>query len=401
MMQASKPFSVPASEIDHRLIKIRQIMRQEKIDALLVVQRTDLFYFSGTAQNGVLFIPSEGAPLLFIKKYLPRARSETPLENVIGIRSIKEIPDLIRTIRGHVPDVLGLEFDVLPVRDFNFWRQLLPGHRWVDASTAILTARMLKSKWEIAQLERTAARSGRTFEHMRHILRPGLTEMEFAGLYEAFARRQGHGGHLNVRNYQALGYPWHVLSGKSGGMVGLLDSPASGEGSSAAFPCGAGPKRLEAGEPIMVDLGFVHNGYHMDETRMFAIASMPEKAARACRATIEIHDAVIARCRPGAVSGALFEYAVTLAAELGYADQFLGPPGHKVSFIGHGIGLELIEPPFIAKGKPDLLQAGMTLALEPKMVFEGEFSAGIESVVHVSENGSRLITKIPVETFVC
>jgi len=375
-------------------------MQVEGIGALLIVQRTDLFYFSGTAQNGLLFLPLDGDPLLFIKKYLPRAQAETPLEKVIGVQSIKEIPDSIRELHGPLPDVVGLELDVMPVNDFNFYRHLFAAHLYVDASTAILRVRMLKSDWEITQMEQAAESSKQTFEYMRRTLCPGLSEMEFAGLFETFARTRGHGGHLKVRNYQALGYPWHVLSGSSGGMVGLLDSPASGQGTSAAFPCGAGPKKLVTGEPIMVDMGFVYNGYHMDETRMFAIDSMPDKALRACEAAITIHNAVIPQCRPGTSAETLFKFAEEMAVELGYADQFLGPPGHKVRFIGHGIGLELIEPPFIAQGKPDILQPGMTLALEPKMVFEGEFAAGVESVIHITSNGAQLLSKIPVETFV-
>ncbi len=376
-------------------------MQIEGIGALLIIQRTDLFYFSGTAQNGVLFLPLDGAPLLFIKKYLPRAQSETPLEKIIGIESITEVPDLIRQRHGPLPDRVGLELDVMPVNDFNYYNHLFKFRHTVDASAAILKVRMLKSDWEITQMAHTAECSRRTFEHMRRIIRPGLSEMEFAGMYEAFARIQGHGAQLKVRNYQTLGYPWHVLSGNSGGMVGLLDSPASGQGTSAAFPCGAGSKKLVKGEPVMVDMGFVCNGYHMDETRMFAIGPLPDKAAQACQAAIAIHNAVISQCRPGISAAALFEYAVAFASGLGYAEQFLGPPGHKVRFIGHGIGLELIEPPLIAKGKPDVLQPGMTLALEPKMVFEGEFAAGVESVIHITSTGARLLSKIPVQTFVC
>ncbi len=394
-------FKTPTPEIDRRLSAIRKAMRVQGIGALLIVQRTDLFYFSGTAQNGVLFLPLDGIPLLFIKKYLPRAQTESPLENVIGIQSIKEVPDLIRKLHGPLPDTIGLELDVMPVNDFNHYSKLFSVRHYVDASAAILKIRMLKSDWEITQMDHTAECSRRTFEHMRDIIRPGLSEMEFAGLYETFARTRGHGGHLKVRNYQTLGYPWHVLSGSSGGMVGLLDSPASGQGTSAAFPCGAGPKKLVPNEPIMIDMGFVYNGYHMDETRMFAIDSLPDKAAQACEAAITIHNAVISHCRPGISAEMLFKHAEEFAAELGYADQFLGPPGHKVRFIGHGIGLELIEPPFIAKGKSDILQPGMTLALEPKMVFEGEFAAGVESVIHMTPNGARLLSKIPVQTFIC
>jgi Xaa-Pro dipeptidase len=90
-----------------------------------------------------------------------------------------------------------------------------------------------------------------------------------------------------------------------------------------------------------------------------------------------------------------------LATSLGYAETYLGPPGYKVSFVGHGIGLELIEPPFIAKNREEPLEPGMTVALEPKIVFQDEFIAGIESVFRVSESGSQLISKIPTEIFSC
>jgi Xaa-Pro aminopeptidase len=225
--------------------------------------------------------------------------------------------------------------------------------------------------------------------------------MEFAGIYETFARRHGHGGKLRVRDYQTEGYPWHILSGKSGGVVGLLDSPASGEGTSIAFPCGAGNKPLAAQEPIMIDFGTVLNGYHMDETRMFAIDSMPDKAMKACHAAIEIHNRILDEVKPGVTCCDLFQISVSKAKSLGYSEQYLGPPGHKVTFIGHGIGLELIEPPIISRGAEDHMEPGMVFALEPKMVFQNEFSAGIESVFLVTETGYRLISQIPAKVFIC
>jgi Xaa-Pro aminopeptidase len=86
---------------------------------------------------------------------------------------------------------------------------------------------------------------------------------------------------------------------------------------------------------------------------------------------------------------------------MGFRDVFLGPNGHQVSFIGHGIGIELIEPPIIARGRKDPLQAGMVFALEPKLVYEDEFAAGVESVFRVTESGGRLISRVPVEIFIC
>ncbi|RPI76581.1 MAG: aminopeptidase P family protein, partial [Desulfobacteraceae bacterium] len=141
--------------------------------------------------------------------------------------------------------------------------------------------------------------------------------------------------------------------------------------------------------------------YHMDVTRMFAMGSMPDEALRAYEAAIEIHIEVIARAKPGVSLEELFNYSVSKAGELGYADTYLGPKGYQVTFIGHGVGVELVEAPLIAKGKKDLLEAGMTFALEPKIVYQDQFIAGIESVCLVTDTGCRLLSPVPVEVFKC
>ena len=396
-----KDFKVPANEIQKRKARIQKALQQSGIGGLFIAQRVDLFYFSGTAQNGYLYMPAEGELLLCIKKYLPRAKEETTLKNLVEIQSIKEIPALISDFYGGLPEVLGFELDVVPVLEFNFYRSLFPEQKCMDGSSLILRTRLNKSTWEIERLEKTAELSLKTFEYAKEVIQPGLSEIEFSGIIETFSRKMGHGAGLRVRDYQTEGYPWHILSGRSGGMIGLLDSPSSGEGTSAAFPCGAGRKLLAKNEPIMIDFGTVLNGYHIDESRMFVMGSMPDRALDACRAAIEIHNGVLERAKPGVTMGELFQHAWDLAASLGYEETYLGPPGYKVTFVGHGIGLELIEPPFVAKNREEPLQPGMTIALEPKIVFEDEFIAGIESVFLVTESGSRLISKVPTEIFTC
>lgn len=94
-MESLNHFKVPASEIEARTLNIQRLLQQENIGGLFIVQRVDLFYFSGTAQNGFIYIPDEGSPLLFIKQYLPRARRESEIADILKIDSIKEIPGMI------------------------------------------------------------------------------------------------------------------------------------------------------------------------------------------------------------------------------------------------------------------------------------------------------------------
>ena len=390
----------PASEIARRIQSLQGKMQQSEIEGFLIIQRVDLLYFAGTAQNGFLYIPAQGDPLLLIKRYAPRAREESSITDIIEISSPKDVPGRIIDIYGRLPKAMAFELDVLPVTHFDFYRQLFPTKTHVDGSALIHQARSVKSPWEIERMENTARLSAKTFQYIQNHLKEGYTEMEFAGMFEAFARKIGHAGKLRVRNYQSEVYPWHVLSGPNGGKMGFLDSPFSGEGTSVAFPVGAGFRKMAAHEPILIDLGFVYNGYHMDETRMFAIGSMPKKAMDASMAAIEIHDAILEAAKPGISINRLYEISVDKAKALGYGETYLGPPGYKVSSVGHGIGLDLVEQPIISAKNETLLQPGMTLAIEPKINFINEFGVGIESVFTVTETGCRIISRVPKKIFI-
>ncbi|MCK7514067.1 MAG: hypothetical protein MZV70_65335 [Desulfobacterales bacterium] len=114
---------------------------------------------------------------------------------------------------------------------------------------------------------------------MRTVIAPGLTEMEFAGMFEAYARTIGHGGKLRVRHYNTEGYSWHVLSGTSGGTGGGAGFTGERRRHLSRLPGRApGNRRLRPVSRSWWTWAPVMNGYHMDETRMFAIGSMPEKA---------------------------------------------------------------------------------------------------------------------------
>ena len=132
---------------------------------------------------------------------------------------------------------------------------------------------------------------------------------------------------------------------------------------------------------------------------MFSIGKMDPKFIEAYEACREIHHAVLDGIRPGADSQDLFMKTLPLAEQLGYKDSYLGPPRLQTRFIGHGIGLELNEPPFLARGQSYPLEEGMTLAVEPKIVFPGEGAVGIENTVVVTRNGYDLLTPLDQEIF--
>ncbi len=396
------PFApTPEIEIKNRILLAQKHMAALNMDALFLSHKPDIFYFSGTAQDCYLYIPVDDTPILFVKRYLPRAQQETNLAQIQSIKSIKDIPELIETRFKKLPKTLGLAFDVVPVKDYLFYQKLFVSSQLVDGNRVIESCRQIKSEFEIGQLEAAAKVSAKTFDYMKKQIRPGISEMAFCGMFESFSRTLGHSGKLLTRHYRLEGFPFHLMSGKTGGLPGALDSPVCGTGSSNAYPYGAGPKLLEKNEPILIDFGTLLNGYHMDESRMFVMGKMPQQAMDAGLASIEIINRLKEKMTPGTPMGEVFDHAVDMAASFGLEDAFLGLPNLKSKFIGHGIGLELVETPVIAKGKKELLLPGMVFAVEPKFIFKNKYAAGIESVIHVTEKGSRFLSVTENKIFVC
>jgi len=382
----------PPNEIEDRLAKVRTAMKANEIEALWVVEKMDYYYLSGTAQDGFLFVPAEGAPLLVVKRELERARIESPLKQVVGFRSLRELPGVIQSHWGRLPKNIGIELDLLPVRDYLKYQELFPGMRFKDSSSMLRDVRKIKSPFEIGLMKMSGEIGRKVYEEAGRLLKEGMTESEFGGLLEAVAKKHGHEGLLRVRSLNYEAYSWHVLSGLSGGIVSQSDSPMGGLGLSPAFPVGASRRAMRGHEPILLDFGICYHGYQTDRTRMYSIGRMDQKFIDAYEACREIHNAILEAIRPGRDCEELFTMTLPLAEKLGYKDSYLGPPGLQTRFIGHGIGLELNEFPFLAQGQSYPLEAGMTLAVEPKIVFPGEGAVGIEDTVVVTRDGFDMLT---------
>jgi Xaa-Pro aminopeptidase len=391
----NNPFSasVPSCEILNRIHALKTRMEKTGTAAVFLTHKPDIYYFSGTAQDAYLYVPVDHDPLLFVKRYLPRAMAETGIDQVIPVESITRIPERIQSLYSRLPGSLGLAFDVVPVRDFQFFQTLFDPAVLTDATSMITDCRMIKSDWELDQMKIVAGLSKDTFSFVCDHLTPGESEIAFCGRVEAFARTHGHSGKLLVRHYRAEGFSHHLMSGISGGMGGALDSPVCGTGTCSAYPYGAGHKLIQENEPILLDLGTMVNGYHMDETRMMVMGTLPPEAEQAGQAAIDILCHVLERMKPGVTAGEVFTAAVDRAEQLGLGETFLGEPGLKSRFIGHGVGLELVEAPILSRGNPQILMPGMVFAVEPKFIFKDRFAAGIESVIQVTDTGARFLSK--------
>jgi len=283
------PFDpVPETEIISRIAALQGHMATLHLDALFLTHKPDIYYFSGTAQDCYLYIEKDQDPVLFVKRYLPRVQQETALAQIEPIESIKDIPPLIEHWFKKQPPTCGLAFDVVPVRDFHFYKRLFKATQFVDGSALIEACRQIKSSWEIGQMKKAAFVSKQTFDFMAKNIQPGISEMAFCGMFESFSRTLGHSGKLLARHYRLEVFPFHLMSGPNGGIPGALDSPVCGTGSSNAYPYGAGPRLLRENEPILIDFGTVIEGYHMDESRMFVMGKLADRAKSAAEVSLAI-----------------------------------------------------------------------------------------------------------------
>ena len=391
----------PESEILARIHSLKIYMEGAGVQAIFLTHKPDIYYFSGSAQDCYLYVCLDREPLLFVKRYLPRAKLETPIKDIIPILSVREIPLKIMDIHQRLPSTLGLAFDVVPVRDYQFYQGLFSSTIFVDGTPLVEACRGIKSVYEIKQMEAAAQVSKITFDFVAQTLAPGISEMEFCGHIESFARSHGHTGKLQMRHYRSEGFSFHLMSGKSGGLSGALDSPVCGTGTCTAYPFGAGPRLIRENEPILLDLGTMVKGYHMDESRMFVLGKMEPTAMAASLGALEILNLVQEALKPGAVMGEIFDATVRSAQKMGYEQEYLGLPHLKSRFVGHSIGLELVENPMLAKGRTTRLAPGMVFAVEPKFIFKDRFAAGVESVMLVTDTGSRCLSQTAPRVFCC
>ena len=382
----------PLSEVEHRIQVLQAKMTADDLDGILVIQNSDLFYFAGTAQQAHLYIPVAGLPILMVRKDLARACSESPLERIVPLSSPKQIPEILNEYEYPLPASLGLECDVLPVNLYRVYQKIFSDSHVLDASFPIRMTRAVKSAYEIDLIIQAAKRADQVAGSMVEILEPGLTEIELAGLIEARARALGHQGLVRMRLWGSEMFYGHLMSGPAAAVPSYLASPTGGSGTSPAFAQGPGFRTIGRNETVLLDYVFAWQGYLADHTRIFATGEVPDELKQAHDAMLGIQEMIKTAARPGVPAGELYKLALARAAEQGVGEFFMGAGDQRVRFIGHGIGVELDEFPFLAQGQKLPLAAGMIIALEPKVVMPSKGVVGIENTHVVAADGLRQLT---------
>ncbi|MFW5436046.1 M24 family metallopeptidase [Paenibacillus apiarius] len=398
--------SMMKQECESRISRLQSIMKEQSIDAYLVTQNIDIYYFTGSMQTGYLFIPQSEEPVFFVKRSVARAIEEASVP-VQPLGSFRQFAETLAaqfpavwppsSAGGSVaPAVVATEYDVLPVQQYERLRAVLPANvTWTDGSVLLRELRMVKSPWEVERIMTAARAAHHAMEQAAAYVRPGMMELELIAHIENAFRMQGHIGMIRMRGYNQELVTGMVASGEAGAEPTYFDGPAGGRGLTPASPQGSSRKVIAVNEPILVDIGCCIDGYVIDQTRTVVIGQLDHDLQQAYEASEAILRATEERLKPGVVCESLYADALEMAKNYGLSDHFMGFGADQVRFLGHGIGMEIDEWPVLARGFKHPLQAGMVIAIEPKFTFPGRGVVGIENTYLITETGYERLTTAP------
>lgn len=380
------------TELKTRRDKIRALMAQQGIDGALITCNTNLIYTFGQVISGYLYLPLNHPAQVFVKR-----PNNLKGEHIAPIRKPEQLPELIAAAGLPLPTKLMLEGDELPYNEYRRLAACFPDAEVTPCGTALVRqARSTKTEWEVERFRRSGQMHAKAYARIPSVFRPDMTDLELSIEVERLMRQEGNLGIFRVFGRSMEIFMGSLLAGDNAATPSPYDFALGGEGLDPSLPGGANGKPLQQGQSLMVDMGGNFQGYMGDMSRVFSIGPLPPQAYEAHQACLDIQQAIQAMARPGVKCADLYDTALHMAEEKGWADGFMGV-GQKAKFVGHGIGLEINEAPVIAPRMTQELEPGMVFALEPKIVLPGIGPVGIENSWVVTQEGIEKLTPAPEE----
>ena len=355
-----------------RLDKLRQSLAQseEGLDALLVYQPENRRYLSGfTGSEAMLLVAQDRAVLATDSRYWEQAEREAPEFSLFKVKTryVMEMTDLLAAA-GH-PKHIGFESTFITVDQLDQLTDAAPDVEWIATKGLVEDLRLIKDESEIALMRRAARIADEGFEFLRRTLRPGMTEHEAAWELEA---------HLRTHGADKIAFDLIVGSGPGGA------EPHHHSGS----------RVIEAGEPIVLDLGARVNGYNSDLTRTICLGQPQDgRFLEIYSIVLRAQEAALQGIRAGMTGVEADKLARDVIETAGYGDNF----GHG---LGHGVGLEIHEAPRAGRTAEGALPAGCTLTVEPGIYLPGWGGVRIEDLTLVGENGVQLLSRASKEPLI-
>ena len=354
--------------------KARALMEANDLEAILLMEGTSLNYFTGIRWWGgermfAMVLPAKGAAFYVCPAFEEgRAREQiakAPEGSQPDVRIWQEDESPYQRLAQGLKDrdlstaKIGIEETVRFVFREGV-EKAAPQAKLVGATPVTAGCRMIKSPAELDLMRMASKVTLTAYEAVYRSLRDGMTQVEVA--------------HLVAAAHDALGF-----SGDA--MVEV--------GEYAAFPHGSAQAQvIREGVPILVDGGCKVEGYQSDITRMLVIGNAPEKVKKVFEIVHRAQSAALAAARPGVECGSVDAAARKVITDAGYG------PDYKffTHRLGHGIGMDGHEWPYLVRGNSTKLASNMTFSDEPGIYIRGEFGVRLEDDMHITENGAELFT---------
>jgi len=386
----------------NRISHLQDILLKKNISAAILFYSRDIFYYAGTAQPA-LFLVLPDYNHLVVRHGLDFAREDLEGKNIHlsegkGWESIFQLLEE----RGVKEGTIATELDLLPTKTFFQIRDNIFNSRYKfsDISPLVLEQRKTKDTDEITEIEKACRTVAAGHVRILEVLREGISELELSVEIEDAHRRAGHEGCYFFRLPDFFMSGGIVASGHNCFKVSGLVSSISGVGMSSAVPIGASRKILKKGETIVIDVPALVNGYHADQSRTYFLGRASQKIKSLFNPLKDISDYLFDKINVGMKCSEIFWLAQEQAKALKVEKFFqrLGPD-RKARFVGHGVGLEANEPPWLSDYDHSIIGKEFVLALDIHMMDEDVGVIKLEDMILVKEKGNIFLTETPRELF--
>lgn len=382
---------------EERIKGLQASMAARGLAAALVGYSRNTLYYTGTAQPSWLAVLPDDYTL-YVRSGLDFALQDVfiPREKVRGERRLDRIGAAIAgRVHGNGRR-LGVEMDILTAEQFLGLEKCFPGFELVDVSSLPLEQRKKKDASEIEKIRGACRAIHAGHEAVLSTLRDGITELELAAAVENAHRLAGHEGIFFIRQPDFFMSRGPISSGPNLFRISGVVYTITGVGLSPAVPAGPSQRRIRDGDIVIVDIPTLVDGYHADQTRTYCLGKAGDDVRSLYDDLRAIADGLIETIRPGVSCSEIYQRAVALARERGRGDTFQHfGGGRKSRIIGHGIGLELNEPPIPSEYDTSVVEEGYVLALDLHMLDEARGVVKLEDMILVRDGGNEILTPSP------
>jgi Xaa-Pro aminopeptidase len=383
---------VPSTELVMRLNRFRALMDIENPDweMAVVFSKINLYYFTGTMQEGMLLIPCHEEAVLWVRRSHERALDESlfPL-----IRPMNSYRDAVAGFSA-MPSAVYIEAEIIPVAFLQRFQKYFPFREVLPLDAQMAKIRAVKSDYETALMKRSGEMHRVVLEErVPDLLKEGMSEVDLAGALYDQMLKEGHHGVVRCGMFDTELSIGIVAFGENSLYPTSFNGPGGIYGMSPAVPLiGNRSRKLKRGDLIFIDIGFGYEGYHTDKTLTYLFGIKPDdELQRQHNICLDIQRRLAEQLKPGAIPSVLYENIMN-SLPPAFLKNFMGFGNRQVKFLGHGIGLVIDENPVIAKGFDIPLEENMVLAIEPKKGIENKGMVGIENTFLVTPNGGESIT---------